>query len=167
MPCNIWQQWHCHSPHQSTAYYIGSRKCPPQQACHIRHSLQSEICHRWPKPCRYALDRPCSTTSRLMMPLRTSCGPVPQVALPALGGVAADTTSADNKGVFAGFLEDTQAKTRDKELGRIYADTELFTFHASLLCLELGNTLLPGVCDEHQVINIDTSPRQTRANIIW
>ena len=37
-PHSIWQKWHCHSPHQSTAYHPGSRKLLPHQAwCHITH----------------------------------------------------------------------------------------------------------------------------------
>ena len=43
----------------------------------------------------------------------------------------------------------------DQELGFLHVDMESFTFHASLPCLELGDTLLLGVHDEHQVISLE------------
>ena len=40
-PHGIWQQWHCHSSHQSTAYHLGSRTWLPNQAWCRRYPLQS------------------------------------------------------------------------------------------------------------------------------
>ena len=76
-------------------------------------------------------------------------------------GVAADTTTADGTGVHAKFLEDIVAITRDQELGLLYVDTEPFTFHASLPHLELGDTLLLCVHDEHQTVSIKKLPWYT------
>ena len=57
----------------------------------------------------------------------------------AHNGVSGHTSIA---GVLDRFLEDILVITRDQELGLLHVDTEPFTFHASLPCLELGDTLL-------------------------
>ena len=48
-PHSIWQQWHCHSPHRSTAYHQGSRKSLHHQAWCRRHPLRSQCGYRWAK----------------------------------------------------------------------------------------------------------------------
>ena len=82
----------------------------------------------------------------------------PQHTLWEQDGVSADTTTADSTGALAKFLGDIMALTRDQEPGLLHVDTEPFTFHASLPRLELGNTLLLGVRDEHQVISVEKLP---------
>ena len=52
-----WQQWHCHSSHQSMVYQLGSRKWFPHQSWCRRHPFQSQFCHRWAKPCHYTWGR--------------------------------------------------------------------------------------------------------------
>ena len=42
-----------------------------------------------------------------------------------------------------------------------------FTFHASLPCLEFGDTLLPGVHVEHQIIRIEQLPWHNSAELKW
>ena len=62
------------------------------------------------------------------------------------------------------------ANTRNQELGLLgllYVDMELFTFHTCLPCLELGDTLLLGVCDEQQVVSEEKLPRYTNAELMW
>ena len=56
-PCNIWRQWHCHSPHRGTACHPGSRKWPPIQACCRRHPLGSLVSRQWAEPCHDTLGR--------------------------------------------------------------------------------------------------------------
>ena len=87
----------------------------------------------------------------------------PQHALWVLDWFIANTTTADSTGTFDRFLEDIMTKTRDQELGLPNVDTETFTFHASLLRIELGDTFLLGIRDEHQVISVEKLPRHTSA----
>ena len=68
------------------------------------------------------------------------------------------SSTADSTGVFGRFLEDILVITRDQELGLLHVESEPFTFHASLPCLELGDTTLLGVRDEHQVISVEELP---------
>ena len=49
-------------------------------------------------------------------------------------------------------MPDILVITRGQELG-LHVDMKPFTFHASLPCLEIGDTLLLGVRNEHQVIS--------------
>ena len=71
----------------------------------------------------------------------------------------------DSTGVLARFLEDILVITRDQELG-LHVDMEPFTFHASLPCLELGDTLLLGVRYEHQVISVEELPWYASAELM-
>ena len=75
-PHNIWQQWHCHSPHRSTAYHLGSRKCFPHQAwCH-QHPLQSQFGHRWAETRPYTWGRHSFRQEPIAWWCHcTSCGP--------------------------------------------------------------------------------------------
>ena len=57
-PHNIWQQWHWHSPHRSTAFHPGSRKWLTHQTwCH-RHPLQSQFGHRSAEIHPYTIEQP-------------------------------------------------------------------------------------------------------------
>ena len=80
--------------------------------------------------------------------------------------VCADATTAYSTGVLVRFLENTLAITRDEELGLLHVDMAPFTFYASLPCHELGNTLLLGVHDEHQVIGVEELPWYTSAEFM-
>ena len=91
----------------------------------------------------------------------------PPHALWALDWVVADTTRAGSTGVFARFLDDSMANTRDQELGLLGLDMELFTFHTCLPYLELGNTLLLGVNNEQQVVSAEKLRRHTNAELMW
>ena len=65
---------------------------------------------------------------------------------------------------------DSMANTRNQELGLLgllHVDMELFTFHTCLPCLELGDTLLLGVCDEQQVASEEKLSRHTNAELMW
>ena len=68
-----------------------------------------------------------------------------------------------------GYLPDflTTANTRNQELGPLHVDMELFTFHTCLPCLELGDTLLLGVCDEQQVGSEEKLLWHTNAELMW
>ena len=46
--CNLWQQWHCHSPHRITANHPDSRKWLPHLTWRLRHPLESLVCTLWP-----------------------------------------------------------------------------------------------------------------------
>ena len=48
------------------------------------------------------------------------------------------------------FLEDIMANIRDQELDLLHVCMELFTFHAILPCLELGDAFLLGFRSEHR-----------------
>ena len=80
-------------------------------------------------------------------------------------GVSANTTTADCTGVLPRFLEDILVITKDQELGLLHVDMEPVTFHASLPCLELGDTLLFGGHDEHQVISVKELPCYASAEL--
>ena len=67
--------------------------------------------------------------------------------------------------VLARFLKDITTITRDQELGLFHVDMEPFAFHTSLPHLELEDTLLLGVCNEHQVINVKKFPRHTSVEL--
>ena len=54
---------------------------------------------------------------------------------------------------------------REQDLGLLHVDTEPFTFYASLLRLELGDTLLLGVRDEHQVVIVKKLSVYTSAEL--
>ena len=58
-----------------------------------------------------------------------------------LDGVVVDVTTADCTGVFARFLEDIMAITGNQEPALLRVVTAPFSFHASRLRLELGDTL--------------------------
>ena len=62
-----------------------------------------------------------------------------------------------------GYLPNFLANTRDQEFGILHVDTEPITFHASLPCLELGDTFLLGLRYEHPVISIEEFPQHTRS----
>ena len=141
-PHSIWQQWHCHSPHHSTAYNPGSRKWIPHQAWCRWHPLQSRFGHRWARTHPYTLGR-YSLGLRPALSYATACFVNQQLASWVQDGVSADTTPADIIGVLARFLEDIMVITRDQKLGLLRV--EPFTFHASLPRLDLGDTLFFGV----------------------
>ena len=93
-----------------------------------------------------------------------------RIALWALHWVVADNPRAGSTRVLARFLDDTMANTRNQELGLLgllHVDMELFTFHTCLPCLELGDTLLLGVCDEKQVVSEEKLPWHTNAELMW
>ena len=54
---------------------------------------------------------------------------------------------------------------RDQDLGLLLVDTEPFPLYASLLRLELGDTLILGVRDEHQVVIVKKLPVYTSAEL--
>ena len=57
-PPNIWWQWHCHSPHWSTACHPDSRQWfVHQEWCH-EHLLGSLVCRGWAHPCHDTWARP-------------------------------------------------------------------------------------------------------------
>ena len=87
----------------------------------------------------------------------------PQYTLWALDEFAYATTTAST-GIFARFIEDIMAITRDQEPGLHHVDTELFTFHASLPRIEVGDTLLISVRLEHQVIRVDKFSQHQHQN---
>ena len=51
-------------------------------------------------------------------------------------------------------------------LGLLHVDMELFIFHTCLPCLELGDTLLLGVCDEQRVASEEQFSRHTNAELM-
>ena len=59
----------------------------------------------------------------------------------------------------------SKANNENPELGLLHDDAEPITFHAILACLELGDTLILRVRDEHQVINIKKFPWYTSADL--
>ena len=72
--------------------------------------------------------------------------------------MVANVTKIDSTGVLATFLKYIMANTRDKELGLLHVDTEL------------GESLLLGVLDEHQVISAEkpqwhTSVKRSRKRL--
>ena len=64
------------------------------------------------------------------------------------------------------FFKVIKTNNRDKELGILHADMKPFIFHANLSRLELGDTLLFGVCDKQQVISIERLPN-AHQQITW
>ena len=74
-PHNIWQQWQCHSPNQSTPYHLGSRKWPSHQAWRYNtqnpHKVRFTIYH-WSFIANFsAIISPCSVQNvRVMTHMR-------------------------------------------------------------------------------------------------
>ena len=94
----------------------------------------------------------------------------PPHALWALDWVVADNTRAGSTGVLARFYDDSMANTRDQELGLLgllHVYMELYIFRTCLPCLELGDTLLLGVCDEQQAVTVEKLPRHMNVELMW
>ena len=158
-------QWHCHSLHWSTACHPDSRRWPLFQTwCHC-HPLQSQFCHRWALPhinicvadIAWAGYQSCSDVTAPVLD--------PQSGQGALDGVAADATTSDNTGIPAKCLEDIMHNIKDQEIGLFHVNMETFTSHSTLPNLDLGDTVLLGVRDEHW-----EAPKahhcRTRANVL-
>ena len=139
----MWQQWHCHSPHWSTACHPDSRKWSPHQVCAF-HIHCYGWCRRWAET-SFTPGADVVPGGHQLMSGATAFLVDTQLALQTLAGVAADTLAAGSMGVFAWSLQDIKLNTGDHKLGLLHVDTEPFTFHASLPCLKLGDTLLLGV----------------------
>ena len=60
-----------------------------------------------------------------------------------------------------------QCQHQDQEPGIFHVDTQPFTFHTSIPRLELGDILLLGVFDEHEVISIEMLPPHTGREVTW
>ena len=122
---SIMHQWHCHTLHRSTAYHLGSRKWRQHQAwCH-RHSLQSQFV-QWRDSPRLTLT-PGADIARVFDQsprYSTACLAYPQHSLWTQYGVSVNTTTADNTGELARFLEDIMAITGDQELCLLHVDME-------------------------------------------
>ena len=144
------------SPHWSTAYHWGSRTCLPHQAWWRQYPCHSQFGHWWADVV-WVFDRSLTIATAHLVD--------PQHTLSAHDGVSADTTTADGTRALVRFLEDIMANTRHQALGLIHVDMEPFTFYASLPRLELGDTLLLAVHNEHQVISVEKLPRYTSAKL--
>ena len=96
-------------------------------------------------------------------PLEHSISPRYQGVASRSSMMPSTSTAADSTGVLARFLEDILAITRTWSTscwhGSLY-------FLFSLPCLELGDTLLLGVRDEHQVISVEDLPWYTSAELM-
>ena len=140
-PHSIWLQRHSHSPHQSTAYHPGSRKCLPHQVWCRRQPLQSRFGCQWAETHPYTWGR-CSLGLQPVTWLChcTSCGPTAYTV--STGWSFCRQHSSRHPGVLARFLEDILIVNRDQELCLLHVNTEPFIFHASLPHLELGDALL-------------------------
>ena len=90
----------------------------------------------------------------------------PQLALQALDGIVATLLQQTAQGYMPDFIRTCTSRSTS-ETCSFYVDTEAFTFHASFPCLELGDTLLLGIHDELQVINIEKLPWHPSMELTW
>ena len=78
----------------------------------------------------------------------------PQLERLALDRFVADTNAAERTGALARFFRLSRPMTETRKLGLFHIDMEPFTFYTSHACLELGDTLLLGVRNQHQVMTV-------------
>ena len=150
-PRNIWQQWHCHSLHQSALYRLGSKS-----GFHIKHgAVNMHFAHYSATDgpslaITPAADIVWSDTSRLMMTLYIlsthimHCGHWMELFPTPLLQTA--------EGHLTYFLRTSWPTSESRNLFYFY--TTPFTFHANLPRLKLGrlSKLIQKAVDEKQCV---------------
>ena len=151
-------------PHWSTAHPIGSLKWTLDEArCHL-HSPEILVCSRRTEPCQYTWSR-CS----LIQPpfdqwcCFTSSGLTFCIASTSLSCCwhYCGKQHRGNCWISCGF----QGQHQRAELGLVHVDMEALISHYTLPCLELRDTLLLGISDEHQIISLEKLPQHTSVEL--